>query len=161
MNNISNLRNHEKRFIYVFFLTLLFASCQRKKYATLAPEYLFDAKGQKLISSLIDSKRGTISIIYGNNIALEAAGDSLPKAMPGAEYTLVTWKQKAMPGWYGTNMSGDLYSLETLEVLGKDQQPVQLKYLFSAGYTYSKGTEAPERNGRISLITSQPTAVFP
>ncbi|RBQ11747.1 hypothetical protein DRW42_00255 [Pedobacter miscanthi] len=127
----------------------------------MAPEYLFDAKGQRLISSLIDSKKGTISVIYGNEIAIKAAGNHSPKALAGAEYTLVTWKQKEMPGWYGTNMNGDLYSIETLKVQGKNQQQIHLEYLFKAGHTYPKGAEAPERNGRINLITNQPAAVFP
>jgi hypothetical protein len=143
-------------------IALLWSSCQQKKYANLAPEYLYEVKDQKPICSLIDNKEGNISMLYGNNVALNAANDSVVRQVPGADYTLVTWKQKEMPGWYGTNMNGEIYAVETLKVSQGEKQQPKSDYQFKAGKAYSSVVvRSPDHNQRIHFIIDQRAAILP
>jgi hypothetical protein len=118
---------------YLLWLIMLLSSCQQRSLPKLAPEYLYDAKDQKVITSLINNKKNTISLLYGNAVAQKAASDTVIKQLAGARYTLVTWKQKGMPGWYGTNMNGDILSVETLDVLSTKDKHGNLNYRFKPG----------------------------
>lgn len=142
-------------------VVLLLGSCQQKKNAELAPEYLYEVKDQKPICSLIDSKKGNILMLYGNNVALQAANDSLTKQVPGANYTMVTWKQKQMPGWYGTNMNGGIYSVETLKISQIGTQPLKSDYEFRSGEAYSSLDTKSDRYQRIRFIIDQRAVVLP
>ncbi|SEO33120.1 hypothetical protein SAMN05192574_10796 [Mucilaginibacter gossypiicola] len=146
---------------YTLSAALLLGSCRQKKNAELAPEYLYEVKDQKPICSLIDNKKGNILMLYGNNVALQAANDSLVKQVPGAHYTLVTWKQKQMPGWYGTNMNGGIYSVETLQVSQVGTQPFRADYGFKPGEVYSSLNTKFDRDQRIRFIIEQRAAILP
>lgn len=142
-------------------ITLLWSSCRQKKQAILAPEYLYEVKDQKPICSLIDNKNGNILMLYGNNVALQTANDSLVKQVPGACYTLVTWKQKQMPGWYGTNMNGGIYAVETLKISQVGTQPLKADYELKPGEVYSSINSRFDRDKRIRFIIDQRAAVMP
>lgn len=145
---------------YTLSITLLLSSCQQKRYATLAPEYLYEVKGQKPICSLIDNKKGNILMLYGNDAAMQAANDSLVRQAPGADYTLVTWRQKQMPGWYGTNMNGELYSIETLKISNIGKQ-LKSAYQFKAGKAYTAVGTRLNSAQRIQFMIDQRAAVLP
>ncbi|TLV00364.1 hypothetical protein [Dyadobacter luticola] len=147
--------------IYISALALLLLSCDDRNTATLAPDYLYDAGNQAVIKSIINNKKGTISMLYGNDLALQTAHDSLLKPNDGAHYTMVTWKQKPMPHWYGTNMNGEIYSIEHLKVVQRNDTQLAFDYEFQAGKGYQPGDDQPEKEQRIKLITSQRAAVFP
>ncbi|MCE7039139.1 hypothetical protein [Dyadobacter sp. CY312] len=145
----------------IIALVLLMLSCDDRNTAHLAPEYLYDAGNQMVIKSIINNKKGTISMLYGNELALQAASDSLSKPNIGAHYTLVTWKQKPMPQWYGTNMNGDIYSIEHLKVVQRNEARFAFDYDFQSEKGYQPGDDRPEKEERIKFITSQRAAVFP
>ncbi|MCF2489914.1 hypothetical protein [Dyadobacter sp. CY347] len=147
--------------IYIIGLALVMLSCDDRNTATLAPEYLYDAGNQKVIKSIINNKKGTIAMLYGNNLALQSASDSLSKPNFGAHYTLVTWKQKPMPQWYGTKMNGQIYSIEHLKVVQRNETRFAFDYDFQTGKGYKPGDSRPEEKQRIDFITSQRAAVFP
>lgn len=65
--------------IYIISIAFLMLSCDDRNTATLAPEYLYDAGDQKVIKSIINNKKGTIAMLYGNDLALQSAFDSLSK----------------------------------------------------------------------------------
>ncbi|QEM14234.1 hypothetical protein [Mucilaginibacter rubeus] len=142
-------------------VALLCGACRQKKNAVLAPEYLYEVKNQKPICSLIDNKKGNILMLYGNDVALRAANYPVTKQLPGAYYTLVTWKQKQMPGWYGTNMNGQIYTVETLKISQVAAGPLKSDYQFVPGGAYASTVARPDRNERIRFIIDQRAAVLP
>lgn len=147
--------------LYIIALAFSMLSCDDRNTANLAPEYLYDAGNQKVIKSIINNKTGTIAILYGNDLALQTAHDSLSKPNIGAHYTLVTWKQKPMPQWYGTRMNGEIYSIEQVNVLHRNATRFAFDYDFQTGKGYQTGDSRPEKEQRIQFITSQRAAVFP
>lgn len=146
---------------YIIALALLILSCDGRNTADLAPEYLYDAGNQKVIKSIINNKKGTIAMLYGNDLALKSASDSLPRPNIGAHYALVTWKQKQMPQWYGTNMNGEIYSIETVKVVQRNNSEPTFDYDFKTGKSFKPGDSQPEKSLRVSFITSQRAAIFP
>ncbi|MCF0063801.1 hypothetical protein MUK70_00475 [Dyadobacter chenwenxiniae] len=147
--------------LYIIALALFIMSCDDHNTANLAPEYLYDAGNQKVIKSILNNKKGTIAMLYGNDLALQSAHDSLPKPNIGAHYTLVTWKQKPMPQWYGTNMNGEIYSIETLKIVKRNKTELTFDYEFQIGKGYKPADWQSEKSQRISFITSQRAAIFP
>jgi len=122
---------------------------------------LYDAGNQKVIKSILNNKKGTIAMLYGNDLALETAHDSLSKPNIGAHYTLVTWKQKPMPHWYGTNINSEIYSIENVNVVPSNEAQAAFDYDFQTGAGYKQGEAKPEKEQRIQFIMSQQAAVFP
>jgi len=63
--------------------------------------------GWKAITSKIDKSNETMSILYGNDAAVDAArrGVAYPS---GAQLTNVTWKLKEDEHWYGANVPDSL-----------------------------------------------------
>jgi hypothetical protein len=59
--------------------------------------------GSKLIASFIDRKDSTLSVLYGNDLAVKAARSGQPVTR-GADLTMVTWKSHEDPHWFGANM---------------------------------------------------------
>ncbi|WP_026629154.1 hypothetical protein [Dyadobacter alkalitolerans] len=147
--------------LYIAALALFLMSCNDRNTANLAPEYLYDAGNQKVIKSIINNKKGTIAMLFGNDLALQTAQDSLTKLSPGAHYTLVTWKQKPMPQWYGTNINAEIYSVEHVNVAHRNAAALAFDYDFKAGEGFKPGDARPEKDQQIAFITSQRAAVFP
>ncbi|HVU54751.1 MAG TPA: cytochrome P460 family protein [Puia sp.] len=71
--------------------------------------------GWKTITSRIDKSRGTMSILYGNDIAVDAArrGVAYPA---GARLANVTWRQGEDEHWYGANIPDSLIGVKMLYV---------------------------------------------
>jgi hypothetical protein len=67
----------------------------------------------KVITSGIDKSNGTMSTLYGNDLAVQAARKGM--AYPGRSVlTLVTWQQREDEHWYGANIPDSLRSVEVL-----------------------------------------------
>lgn len=149
------------KLFYAALLGVLLVSCSRSKQPVLAPEYLYNAGDQKLISSLINNKDHIIAIIYGNAPALRSAQDTVRTHIAGERYVMVTWRQRPMPHWYGTNMNGKILSVETVTVAQDPAGKIKYRYLLkNTGGNNSIGPDAV-REQRIQLITGQPAAVLP
>ncbi|UYQ91723.1 cytochrome P460 family protein [Chitinophaga horti] len=75
---------------------------------------VFDPGDEQMITSRVNKRQETMSVLYGNPSAFNAAlkGDTLP----GANYTLVTWKYHDNPLFYGSTINGELLRVERLEV---------------------------------------------
>ena len=146
--------------LYIISMANLMLSCNDHNTANLAPEYLFDAGNQKVIKSIINNKEGTIAMLYGNDLALQSAYDSLQMPSAGTRYTLVTWKQKAMAQWYGTNMNGEIYSIEILKIVKRSKAKLTFDYNLQPRKGY-KHDWREEKRQRINFITSQRGATFP
>jgi hypothetical protein len=147
--------------LYIAALALFTFSCDERNTATLAPEYLYDAGNQKVIKSILNNKKSTVAMLYGNDLAWQVAQDTAPEPTIGAHYTLVTWKQKPMPQWYGTSMNGAISSIEHVRIVHRNGGEAAFEYNFQTGPGYKSGDGRPEKDQRIRWIVSQQAAVFP
>lgn len=71
---------------------------------------------------------------------------------------MVTWKEKAMPNWYGTNMNGEIAFIETVSLL--QDKAGKLSY----NYKIQRGTlswQHMNKKQRVHHIINQLAAVFP
>lgn len=78
--------------------------------------------GWKAITSKIDKSRGTMSILYGNDIAVDAArrGVAYPA---GAQLADVTWRQREDEHWYGANIPDSLVEVN-MQRIGAEMAPL-------------------------------------
>jgi hypothetical protein len=118
----------------------------------------------RVICSLVNKKEGTMSTLYGNEMAKRSArgsqGNTYP---PGSVLTLVTWTQKKDIHWSEANIPGTLVSLEKIrfgEEAGMDSLPVYEKY---GGNPLRKREDNNlyEMKARISFIVNQRASVMP
>jgi hypothetical protein len=137
-------------------------ACNRSATDSSAKREMFDAKGQEVITSSANEKQGTMSVLYGNSAALQAALDSTGRHKPGEVFTLATWDRFANPRWYGTYINGRIKTVETIIVLPALHGGVNVEY------TLVKGSGPKDVNGstisrqdRIGFILNQEPSVFP
>jgi hypothetical protein len=146
----------------IFFLgclCLTIIACNNGKAPKLAPEYLFTPKDEQVISSIINNKNGTIAIVFGNNAAVKSAGESKNTHFPGERFTMITWKQKPMPHWYGTHMNGEIFTIETVAIVKGGKGENRFRYHAQPQSGYRAGNQNEQQ--RIKFIISRPAAVFP
>lgn len=110
-----------------------------------------------VITSFIDTREGTMSTLYGNEVAVKSAraGQAYPA---GAEVRLVTWSQKDDAHWYGARIPNAVHSVETLSyrsgtvpVYESHEGPARTKMTVSAA----------GMQGRIDYIASLKASVMP
>jgi len=71
----------------------------------------------KVISSSIQPQEGTMSTLYGNNIAAHFARSQRGNEYPsGSVLTLVTWKQKEDDHWFGARIPSATQFVETVSI---------------------------------------------
>ncbi|WP_295120231.1 hypothetical protein [uncultured Chitinophaga sp.] len=104
-----------KLIIPIFVSMMILFSC-RPEAQTSARRIVYDAGDQQVISHAVNKKSATMSILYGNAAAYNAALAGNGTHQPGAQYTLVTWQYHENPLFYGSNINGELLSVEKLAV---------------------------------------------
>lgn len=108
------------------------------------------------ITTSTDAKRGTMSTLYGNDLALmRFSMNTLHSYTPGSVLFQVTWKQQEDPVWFGAYIPGKVLLVERIAFDEKNR--IQFT-------RYSWGSH-PDTIGtireRIELITAQNRAVSP
>lgn len=101
-------------------IALLLAACTNKtnstalvnNAATIPASFNFGKIGYKVITSSINKKKGTMSTLYGNELALKSAKAGTVTIGAGEVFALVTWKQQPDDHWFGANIPGSLQSVE-------------------------------------------------
>jgi hypothetical protein len=149
------------KIIMLALATFLLAACDHVARSVLAPETIYNSEGQLVISSVINEKQGTISIIYGNESALNTANQDSGKHFPGELFTMVTWKQKPMPHWYGTDMNGKIQKIETVKVVATRIGESIFEYNLENGPAANAADPATNQTERIALIVNARAVVFP
>ncbi|MCG2616334.1 hypothetical protein LZZ85_18690 [Terrimonas sp. NA20] len=135
-------------------------SCKQKAGPVLAAEYLHHEDGMQVITSLINNKNKTISIIYGNQLAAAFAGNVQREHQAGEKYVMVTSDQRPMPHWYGTNMNGAILCVEYATAVVTEEGGVGFDYMRRSG-NGKLMTEGVDETSRIRFMTGQPAAVHP
>jgi len=146
--------------VFIFMVCLTIYSCKKAEIPLLTSSN-FPLKHQKVITSIINNKNGTISINYGNVAALKVANEGTGKHLEGECYTLITYKQKPMPHWYGTNMNSDILSVETVNIV--QHKAGEISYAYKSKSYTEAGRPCRKENTlkRIKFIIGQPAAVLP
>lgn len=123
---------------------------------------MYNAHGLKVITSFANRKARTMSVLYGNEAARQAALSGYTVHFPGEVFTLVTHRQANNKYWYGSYINGKLLRAETIrDAAGKDM-PVQLRYQLEQGQPPADSTgNVISAEKRIAYILSHPPSVFP
>lgn len=154
------MKTPANKLLCALVLCLFLLSCSNEKDPVLAPEYIFDNVNLKVISSIINQKKGTIAVIYGNDLAFNTASN-MRAHRDGEKFEMVTWRLKLMPKWYGTDMNGQILSVETVEVSKKADGKLLFNYHYKPTDTYRQAIQKPDSLKQTMFIVSQPAAVFP
>lgn len=139
------------------FAFLLVSACNKSSEKSALTRIVFDAGNLHVISSSVNKKLETMSVLYGNAKAYDAALNATGKHVSGEEYTFVTWKYHENPLWYGSKINGELLSIEGINVHSSDV----------IDYHLEKGTPMPVNNDlldqkeRISYILEYRPSILP
>jgi hypothetical protein len=145
------------------FALLLFiaAACSTSTPPTLAPEYIFDSQGLSVITSSFNNKQQTMSALYGNAAAIEAATSGNGKHVPGEEYRLITWKQESNPLWFGSNINGVLNTVERVSTSVSADGDLNIRYEILRGNPTDLTNGTFDEQKRIRYILDLKPSVFP
>lgn len=128
--------------------------------ASLPESFKLSALHQKVITSFINNRNHTTSVLYGNNEAVRAVSSGIPNHLPGQAFTLVTWQQQDDAHWFGARIPGDLISAETLSSSNMDHQ-IFYHYQKFLGRDLVKLADTTGTASRIKFILSQRASIAP
>jgi len=156
--------------IFVIF-TLVVTSCtapntnhagEINAKASHPADFKFQQKGLKVITSSINKRANTTSVLYGNAVAQKFAKQLNPTDSTGVVMTLVTWNQEDDDRWFGARIPGNLLCVETVTITGTANKPLKSFGLYSgASLTKQTVTDALESDPRITFILSQKASMLP
>ncbi len=155
--------------ITLLFLALAVSSCSEKKSpdeiinekASLPEALNWEAAGYKVITSYIDKKDSTMSILYGNDLARKTFIASENRVIRGEMLVLVTWKQKADENWFGANIPGKLNTIELIKISAGNSGATAIAYSLYKGKAFILSKDTTDNQVRIRYIFSQQPSVMP
>jgi len=156
-----------KNIIILLIISLLAISCKPKidsqdltnDIASLPSALIFSKSGLKVINSSINKAQGTMSTLYGNQLALINFKSDSNKLAPGEVIELITWKQQADEHWFGANIPGNLQALEVIKTgLGPLASTTYYRFL---GRTLKPDNDTTKNQSRINYIFEQKASVMP
>ncbi|MFB6457175.1 hypothetical protein ACE38W_18025 [Chitinophaga sp. Hz27] len=140
--------------IPIYIAAMLFISCSAKKDIPAIRPYAFNDSGLQVITTVINEKAGSVSLLYGNKAALTQQLNLTTPQTTTAQYTLVTYRNQDNKFWYGSYINGELLSVEKLDMSG--QQPAY------SIQQYNGPAFTPEDvNKRSAFIQTLTPAAFP
>ena len=121
---------------------------------------IFNAGGQKPITSSVSKKMNTVSILFGNEQAMESAIKGLP--FNGDEiFTLVTWNQEHKKFWYPGLINGRVKSIEVVKMTLLNNKVQPFYKLIEGQAPYSQANRPFTKWERIQYITRQKASIYP
>ena len=116
-----------------------------------------------VITAWIDPHAGTMATLYGNDEAIaQARADDRPVYPPGSSVSLVIWKQKEDPRWFGAKVPASVQSVEFVTIGGTPDHTLYSYRRFEgspAAQTASADGAAP--NERSAFLLSQRLSPMP
>ena len=109
-------------------------SMKKQDYVFTTPVHITADTGleDKVLSSSINKKDGTMSTLYGNDFATRFVRSNIGNDYPaGTILTFVTWKQKEDQHWFGGIIPGVIKSIEKIRFINtgkKQSEPVYEKH---------------------------------
>jgi len=118
----------------------------------------------RIISSAIDPANGTMSTLYGNDLAVGYARANSQHDYPaGSVLSLVTWTQMDDPRWFGAKIPSQVKSVEFVTVGAAGSGADQYSYEVYTGSPLKKAADRPygAPPDRIANLLSTRAAVMP
>ncbi|MET1056119.1 MAG: hypothetical protein ABWY16_12490 [Pedobacter sp.] len=149
-------------------LILLSAACSKhpddadlmNEDAALPASFNFSKMGLKVISSSINQTRGTMSTLYGNDLALNTTKAGNP-VHAGEVLAMITWKQKEDIHWFGARIPGKVLSLEMIKTTGEQAGNIKTHYQRFEGKELVLKTDTTGNDQHIRYILAQQPSVMP
>ena len=155
------------------FVVLVLAGCSEKRATT---DELFNQKASlpaglpfnplqwAVISVAIDKHEGTMSTLYGNDLAVTHARSTQAHAYPpGSVLSLVTWFQQDDKHWFGAEIPAQIKSIEFVQVESTPDGKSSLVYQDYEGTPLAplpKEDDAMRRT-RLAYILNEEASVMP
>ena len=111
----------------------------------------------KVITTFVDTRAGTMSTLYGNDVAVQRARSGQPYSV-GAVVTLVTWSQREDPHWFGGRIPKGLESAEVVRFGGSG---VPAYSRFEGTVLTKRAVAAYVAAQRIQYIVGKKASVIP
>jgi hypothetical protein len=163
--------------VFTFLLVLVssgFVGCTKQNPRTLskidmdaAPKsgLPWQPQNGRVITIWVDPKNGTMSTLYGNDVAVDSArslGDA-PAYPPGAMIALVTWRQREDERWFGANIPATVQSVEFVTVKKGSTSSMEYNYQRFEGRLQQQavGEDHIAHNGRVAYLLSRHAAIMP
>ena len=118
----------------------------------------------RVISSAVDPASGTMSTLYGNDMAVDYARTHSQHDYPaGSVVAVVTWTQIEDPRWFGAKIPNQVKSVEFVTVAAGEKGAAQYSYEEYAGNPLTKAAAQPggAPPERITSLLSSRAAVMP
>lgn len=155
--------------IALISLSLAISSCSEKKSpeqiinqkASLPEALNWEAARYKVITSFIDKKDSTMSILYGNDLARKTFIASENRVIPGETLALVTWKQKADENWFGARIPGTVNTIELIKTSTQNAGVPAIAYSLYKGKEFNLSKDTTNNQTRIKYIFGQQPSVMP
>jgi hypothetical protein len=145
----------KKILLIIVSICALFTACKIDEPDKDLYRVVFDPGNLKFISTSLNTLKETSSALYGNQEAGETLSGQIHQLKNGSVLKLVTWKYHENPQYIGGTITGELLSVETLQVDKNGKISYQLK-------TGSKTENNPaNRKKRIKYIMSYKPVVRP
>jgi len=105
-------------FLFIVSCTvLLMAACNNGGKTRAYRRIVFNAAGLQVLSSSVNKKLETMSLLYGNSEACQTLIESdIPDS--GGVFKFVTWQYHDNPFFYGSKINGELLSVESIGIQG-------------------------------------------
>jgi len=150
-------------------LALMCAACSGKvdsarlinQHASLPSSFNFSGMGLKVITSSINSRKATMSTLYGNGPALERAIAGTATHEAGEVYALVTWRQQEDPKWFGARIPGELQTVELIRTARAKGEDMVVSYRKFKGKKLALDPDTLQQQARITYIFGQKPSVTP
>jgi Cytochrome P460 len=118
----------------------------------------------KIISSAVDTKKATMSTLYGNDVAVQYARTNAQHDYPsGSAVSLVTWSQQEDARWFGGKIPDQAKAVEFVFVGTDAHGRPSYSYQVYEGAPLRKASEenSSAPSGRAAELLSQRAAVLP
>jgi hypothetical protein len=132
--------------------------------ASLRGDLPFNPLQWRVISSSVNARESSASILYGNDIAVRHARADPRRPYPaGSVISLVTWAEEEDPHWFGAKTPGEVKSIEF--VTAEESQGLAPAYSYQLyegsplKKTTAEGVSAPD--ARIGDLLSRRALVMP
>jgi hypothetical protein len=117
-----------------------------------------------VITSTVDRQSSTMSILYGNDVAVRYARSSAEQHYPaGAVLSLVTWKEQEDLHWFGAKVPGQAKSVEFVSVSAGPENQTAYSYEDYEGSPLQKSSSpgGSSSTGRVTYLLSLRASVMP
>ena len=158
-----------KKIFYMLLIgTFVLSACNDAEHpvellncsAALPPSFKFDDLKLKAMTSLINKKSGTMSVLYANQLGLENSIKGAKAHVAGEVISLITWKQKDDDHWFGAKIPGNLQLAELVETVAAPTGLITI-YQRYIGKNLLADTDTARRQERIKYIIYQQPSVMP